>query len=116
MLELKVLILELGTVDGLAASAIALSKVSTLDHELLDDSVEDGALVVQRLSSLAYALVSGTEGAEVLGRLGYDIVEQLEGDASGILGADLDVEEDAAASLLGFFRGSHLVCCRHTNG
>lgn len=112
MLELKVLVLEFGTVDGLAASAIALGKVAALDHELLDHTVEDGALVVKRLSGLAHALLTGTEGAKVLGRLGHYVIEELERDAPSMLVAYVDVEEDAAAALLGFLRTGHcgLVC------
>jgi hypothetical protein len=45
VLELKVLIRELLTVDGLAASSVTVGKVTALDHELLDDTVEGRALV-----------------------------------------------------------------------
>lgn len=62
VLELKVLVVELGAVDGLAASAIALGEVTTLDHKVLDDAVEDGALV-------AKALFARGQSTEVLGRL-----------------------------------------------
>ena len=107
MLQLEVLVLELGAVDGLAASAIARGEVTALDHELLDDAVEDGPLVVQRLARLADAFLAGAEGSEVLGRLGHDIVVQLECDAAGRLAADGNVEEDAAAGLLGLV-GAHV--------
>jgi hypothetical protein len=40
VLQLEVLIGELVSVDGLATSAVALGKVTTLDHEVLDDTVE----------------------------------------------------------------------------
>lgn len=56
---LKVLILKLLPVDALAPGAIALCEVSTLDHEALDDAVEAGALVVQRLASLTHTLLAG---------------------------------------------------------
>jgi hypothetical protein len=35
VLELEVLVLELGTIDGLATSAVALGEVTALDHEVL---------------------------------------------------------------------------------
>lgn len=111
VLELKVLVLELRTVDGFAAGAIALGEVTTLDHELLDHSVKGGSLVVQRPSGLANAFVSSTESAKVLGRLGHDVVEELEGDTPSILVTYLDVEKNAAAALLGLFRGSHRRLC-----
>jgi hypothetical protein len=62
VLELKVLIGELVAVDALAASAVALGEVTTLDHELLDHTVEAGALV-------AKALLAGSKGTEVLSSL-----------------------------------------------
>ena len=94
--ELEVLVGELLAVDGLAAGAlssynvnemgtlgcgtgkayVAASKVSALQHELRDHAVELAALV-------AVALLAGAEGAEVLGGLGDDIVEELEVDAAG---------------------------------
>lgn len=66
-----------------------------LDHELLDDAVEDGALVVQGRAGLAQALLAGAQAAEVLGRLGDEVGVELHGDAAGGLVADGDVEEDA---------------------
>jgi hypothetical protein len=72
MHPLEVLVLKLLPVYALAASSIALSKVAALDHEGLDDPVEDGALVVQRFARGADAFLAGAEGAEVLGGLGDD--------------------------------------------
>jgi len=40
VLELEVLVGELLAVDGLAASTITSGEVTTLDHEVLDDTVE----------------------------------------------------------------------------
>jgi hypothetical protein len=62
VLQLEVLVGKLVAVDALAASAIALGEVTTLDHELLDDTVEVGALVAE-------ALLAGSKGTEVLGGL-----------------------------------------------
>ena len=62
VLQLEVLIGELVAVDALAASAVALGEVTTLDHELLDNTVEVGALV-------AIALLASSKGTEVLGGL-----------------------------------------------
>jgi hypothetical protein len=41
MLEVEVLVGELFTVDGLAAGTVERGKVTTLNHELLDNAVED---------------------------------------------------------------------------
>lgn len=60
---------------------VATGKVTALQHELRDDAVELGVLVAE-------ALLAGAEGAEVLGRLGDDIVEELEVNAAVLLCRD----------------------------
>jgi len=62
VLQLEVLIGELVAVDGLAAGAVTLGEVTTLDHEVLDDTVESRALV-------AKALLASSKSSEVLGSL-----------------------------------------------
>ena len=52
MLHIKVLIRELATIDAVAPSAIAALKVSTLDHKVLNDSMEGAALVTIALLTL----------------------------------------------------------------
>lgn len=70
MLQGEVLVLELVSVDGLAASAVVIGEVATLAHEVGDDAVEGGALV-------AIALLAGAQSTEVLARLGRDIGAKL---------------------------------------
>jgi hypothetical protein len=62
VLELEVLVGELGPIYALPASAVALGEITTLDHKLLDHAVEGGALV-------AKALLAGSESTEVVGGL-----------------------------------------------
>ena len=50
--------------------------VTTLEHEVGDDSVESGAGVTE-------TVLAGTELSEVTGSLGDNVVEQLEGDSAG---------------------------------
>lgn len=64
MLQLKVLVIELGPVDGLSSRAVAFCEVSTLDHERLDDSVESRTLVAE-------AFLAGSKGSEVFGSLTF---------------------------------------------
>lgn len=45
----KVLVWELTTVDGLTTSTVTSSEVTTLQHEVWDDSVEWGAGVAETL-------------------------------------------------------------------
>lgn len=70
MLLLEILVVELLAVDTLSARAIELCEVAALDHEGLDDAVENGALVVEGLAGLADTLLTGGERAEVFGGLG----------------------------------------------
>ena len=59
MLQLEVLVSELLSVDALAAGAIAFCEVTTLTHEVSDDTVEGGTLVAE-------ALLPSAQGTEVL--------------------------------------------------
>lgn len=88
VLELEVFVSELATVDGLATSAIVVGEVTTLAHEVGDDTVEDGALV-------AKALLASAECPEVLSSLGDNIASQLNHDPAGGLAVDGHVEENA---------------------
>lgn len=100
MLLRESLVLKLCAVDRLAACTIALGEVTALNHELLDDAVEDGALVMQGLAGLAQALLAGAEAAEVLGRLGDEVVVELHGNTACGLTADCDIKEHARARRL----------------
>lgn len=105
MLLRESLVLKFGAVDGLAAGAIAIGKVTTLDHELLDDAMEDGALVVEGLPSLANALLARAKGTEVLDCLGDKFIIELHGDTTGGLAPDLNVEKDTGSLCLGHCNG-----------
>ena len=65
-------------VDGLGNTHVATGEVTTLEHEVRDDTVELGARVAE-------ALLASAESAEVLDGLGDDVVEELEVDAAGAL-------------------------------
>lgn len=90
----EVLVGELGAVDRLAASAVSGGEVAALAHEPRDHTVEGRSLVVERLSAPSDSLLSGAEGAEVLGRAGGDVGVELHHDPAGRLVADRNVEED----------------------
>ena len=78
VLQLEVLVGELLAVDGLATRAVTAGEVTTLEHELRDDSVEGRTLVAE-------ALLAGTESSEVLSSLRDVIVEEVEINAAGLL-------------------------------
>lgn len=100
----------LGSVDGLAASSVASSEVTTLQHELLDDTVELAVLEVEGLAALAYTLLTSAEGTEVLGSLGHNVVTEEEDNATSGATADGDVKEDLGAGC-GRIGVAHLACC-----
>ena len=60
--------------------------------------MELGALVVERLTALAHALLARAERAEVLDGLGHDVAVQAHDDAAGRRAAYRNVEEDLRAS------------------
>ena len=62
MLQFEVLILELVSVDGLSASAISSCEVTTLDHKLLDDTMEARPFVTK-------SFLASRKGTEILSGL-----------------------------------------------
>ena len=66
MLVSEVLVREFRTVDALTTCAVANREVSTLSHELINDSVEWASLEMKRLATLAHSLLSSAESTEVL--------------------------------------------------
>lgn len=85
-------------VEGGCETHVATGEVTTLKHELGDDAVELGARVAE-------ALLARAESTEVLGRLGDDVVEELEVDAAllvwrGALAIDLDERRRDEAAVM----------------
>lgn len=85
VLELKVLVFKLRTVNGLAASSIAVREVTSLHHEIGDDTMEARALETE-------ALLPRTKGAEVFDGLWYVLTEEPDGHTLGSGPTDGDVE------------------------
>lgn len=50
MSNLKVLILKAGSINATTTSTISIGKITTLDHEVINDTVEDATLVAQLLA------------------------------------------------------------------
>jgi len=74
----EVLIGELLTVDGLATSSVSAGEVTTLEHELRNDTVEGGV-------GVAKTLLAGAQSSEVLSSAGSYIIVEVEVDATGLL-------------------------------
>jgi hypothetical protein len=94
VLESEVLVGKFLAVDGLATGAVAAGEVTTLAHEIVNDTMERRALEVQRLAGLPLTLFAGAEGAEIFRGLGRDVVEQAEGNSTGGLIANHHVKKD----------------------
>lgn len=67
---------------------------SNLAHEVVDDTVEAGALEVQGLARSAHALLASAQAAEVLRSLGHDISAQGHLNAAQGLPAGSDIKEN----------------------
>ena len=70
MLQGEVLVLKFVSVDGFASGTVASSEVTTLAHEVGDDTMEGGSLVT-------ISLLSGAKSTEILGSLGSNVISQL---------------------------------------
>ena len=109
-LELEVLIGELRAIDGLAAGAVAIGEVATLDHEILDDAVEARPFIaISLLTSRQSAFFFGTRQSqrilggkkdaiiglpEVFGSFRNSLAVEADHDAPEIFVAMLDVEKN----------------------
>lgn len=85
--ELEVLVFELGAVDRLASGTVTGGEVTTLQHEVRDDTVERRSLVTETVCASAQL-------TEVLGSLGNDVIVELERDATQRAAVLGDVEEN----------------------
>ena len=88
VLELEVLVGELGAVDRLAAGAVVVGEIAPLAHEVGDDAVEASCLEAE-------TLFAGAEGAEVLGRLGHDVGAEFDDDPAQRLAVGSDIQVTA---------------------
>jgi len=81
-------------IDGLAASAVACCEVAALGHEAADDPVYWSAAVVQpHMRLLAVAPLASAQAADVFGRFGHKVVEQLHNDPAYLLPVNGNVKE-----------------------
>jgi len=112
--ELEVLVGKLLAIDGLAAGAVATSKVTALKHEIWDHTVELGALVSK-------ALLACAESTEVLGRLGNNVVEDFKVDTAslgfyfallGDIASVVHLDFGAGPGAIKVSFDSHVVCRR----
>jgi len=86
VLQVEVLVGEFLPVDALTSGSILSGEVTTLAHELWDDTVEGGSFV-------SVSLLSGAEGSEVLAGLGNNVSVQDHVDSANwfTIGGDVEV-------------------------
>lgn len=70
VLQSEVLIFKLVAIDGLSTSAVVVGEVTSLAHELGDDTVESGSLVAE-------TTLTGAESTEVLSSARHHIGTEL---------------------------------------
>ena len=73
------------SIDGLAASAVTLGEITSLQHELRNDTVEAG-------TRIAKALLACGKLSEVVCSVGDDIIIQLEYNSTRVLAVDSDIK------------------------
>jgi len=88
MLEGEILISELLAVDGLATGAVTAGEITTLQHEVLDDTMEGGALVAE-------SWLTGGELEEIVHGLGGLLAVETNVDALLGLTANGNVKIDS---------------------
>ena len=80
-------------VNSCGSCSVPVQEISTLNHELLDHTMELAALVTLRSAQVVLRL-SGAVLSKVLGRPRHDVGKQLHLDAAERLTAESDVEKD----------------------
>lgn len=70
MSKSKVFISKLGSIDGFASGAVVIGEVTTLAHEVRDDTMEDATFVT-------ITFFTGAQGSEILGCFRYYVFSQL---------------------------------------
>jgi len=88
MLQLKVFVLKLVTVDRLSTGSISFGEVATLAHEAGNNAMKLASLKTK-------SFLSRAQCTKILSSLRNDIISQLHDDSSGRLASDVDVEEAA---------------------
>merc|ERR1719230_2030902 len=92
MFQSEILVLELIAIDRLAPGAIVVSEVSTLAHEIRDDTVKRAPLEVEGLAGFPRPLLARAKGAEILASSRGHVSFQFHDDAPRILPADGHIE------------------------
>lgn len=58
MLQLEVLVVKLLSIDRFTSSTVEVCEITALNHEALDDSVEDRPFIAKEFTSIAFSLLA----------------------------------------------------------
>ena len=78
----------------ISGNFITSGEVTSLEHELWDDSVKARSLVVQVLALLSNTLLARTQTAKILGTFGCNILAESHGDSAFWSAVDGDIKEN----------------------
>lgn len=95
MAHSELLIAELLAVNAFATCSIELCKVTSLGHEVRDDTMEDAVLKVKHFAVGTATFLTSAETAEVFSSARAHILEELEHDCALGLVSDADIEINA---------------------
>ena len=84
MFMVEVFVFELVSIDGFTTSSVSSGEISSLNHEIWNDAMENTSFEMKRLPRFSDALLSGAKGSEVLTSF-WNIFEKLESDATSSL-------------------------------
>lgn len=93
VLELEVFVFEAPAIDGTASGTVRVGEISALDHEVGNDSVENGVLVTVD-QSIFINVSTLAELYEVLHCLGSHFSEQVNDNLAVVSTADFDAQGD----------------------
>lgn len=91
VLQIEVFVVEFLAIHTESSSAVEVGEISSLNHESLDESVEDAIFEVEILLSF---LFSSAQSQEIIYCFGDYFLEQLKGDPLGLFAFYLNVEPD----------------------
>mmetsp|Transcript_19045 Transcript_19045/g.34346 ORF Transcript_19045/g.34346 Transcript_19045/m.34346 type:complete len:308 (+) Transcript_19045:1256-2179(+) len=93
MLDFEVFVRKFLAVNTLSTSSIGIGEISTLNHEVFNNAVENRSLVMQWLSRNSIPHLTSTQGSEVIGSFRCNVSIKLHDDPAKVLVALLHIEE-----------------------
>jgi len=93
VLCLEIFVIKFISINRFSTSSIFISEITSLKHEILDESMENAALEVERLSRLPSTFLSCAKCTEVFCCFRYNILVEFKFNALRCFLTDLNVKE-----------------------